>query len=138
MSERNDFNQKVISEFRTNEGKVGGQMKGVPLLLLTTTGAQTGKPFTKPLAYTKDGDRIVVIASFAGSLHHPAWYVNLVKNPVVTIEIGSERFQARATAISGAQRQRLFDAQAKLLPVFNDYQKKTSREIPVVVLERMS
>lgn len=60
MSERNDFNQKVISEFRTNEGKVGGQMKGVPLLLLTTTGAQTGKPFTKPLAYTKDGDRIVV------------------------------------------------------------------------------
>jgi proline iminopeptidase len=80
----------------------------------------------------------VVIASFAGSPHHPAWYVNLVKNPVVTIEIGSERFQARATARSGALRQRLFDAQAKLLPVFNDYQKKTSREIPVVVLERMS
>jgi deazaflavin-dependent oxidoreductase (nitroreductase family) len=95
MSERNDFNQEVISEFRTNEGRVGGQMKGVPLLLLTTTGAQTGKPFTKPLAYTKDGNRIVVIASFAGSPHHPAWYVNLVKNPVVTIEIGSERFHAR-------------------------------------------
>ncbi|MGA8568642.1 MAG: nitroreductase family deazaflavin-dependent oxidoreductase [Candidatus Binataceae bacterium] len=137
MSERNDFNQ-VISEFRTNEGKVGGQMKGVPLLLLTTTGAQTGKPFTKPLAYTKDGERIVVIASFAGSQRHPAWYDNLVKNPVVTIEIGSERFRAHATATSGAERQRLFDAQAKLLPVFNDYQKKTSREIPVVVLERMN
>ena len=114
MSERNDFNQKVISEFRTNEGKVGGQMKAVPLLLLTTTGARTGKPFTKPLAYTKDGERIVVIASFAGSPHHPAWYVNLVKNPVVTIGIGSERFQARATARSGAQRQRLLTRRLEL------------------------
>jgi deazaflavin-dependent oxidoreductase (nitroreductase family) len=138
MSELNDFNQKVIGEFRTNEGKVSGEMKGMPLLLLTTTGAKTGKPFTKPLAYTKDGDRIVVIASFAGSSHHPAWYVNLVKNPVVTIEVGSERFQARATTTGGVQRQQLFDVQAKLLPVFNDYQQKTSREIPVVLLERMS
>lgn len=72
MSERNDFNQRVMSEFRSNESKVGGQMKGVPLLLLTTIGAQTGRPFTKPLAYTKDGNRIVVIAPFAGSPHHPA------------------------------------------------------------------
>ena len=128
----------MISEFRSNEGKVGGQMKGVPLLLLTTIGAQTGRPFTKPLAYTKDGNRIVVIASFAGSPHHPAWYVNLVKNPVVTIEMGSEKFQARATSTSGELRQRLFDAQAKLLPMFNDYQKKTTREIPVVVLERVN
>jgi deazaflavin-dependent oxidoreductase (nitroreductase family) len=138
MSQLNDFNQKVITEFRGNEGKVGGQMKDVPLLLMTTTGARTGKPFTKPLAYTTDGDRIVVIASFAGSPHHPAWYVNLSKNPVVTIEIGNERFQARATMTSGAQRQRLFDEQVKLLPVFADYQKKTSREIPVVLLERIS
>jgi len=138
MSELNDFNQKVISEFRSNEGKVGGQMKGVPLLLLTTIGAQTGKPFTKPLAYTKDGNRIVVIASFAGSPHHPGWYVNLVKNPLVTIEIGTEKFQARAIPTSGELRQRLFDAQAKLLPVFNDYQKKTGREIPVIILERIN
>jgi deazaflavin-dependent oxidoreductase (nitroreductase family) len=138
MSELNDYNQKVISEFRSNEGKVGGQMKGVPLLLLTTTGAKTGKPFTKPLAFSKDGERIVVIASFAGSPHHPAWYVNLVKNPVVTIEIGREKFQARATPTSGELRQRLFEAQSKLLPVFNDYQKKTSREIPVIVLERVN
>ena len=79
----------------------------------------------------------MVIASFAGSPHHPAWYVNLVKNPVVTLEIGREKFQARATTTSGELRQRLFEAQAKLLPVFNDYRKKTSREIPVVVLERV-
>ena len=138
MSERNDFNQRVMNEFRSNEGKVGGQMKGVPLLLLTTIGAQTRKPFTKPLAYTKDGNRIVVIASFAGSPHHPAWYGNLVKNPVVTVEIGSEKFQARATSTSGELRRRLFEAQAKLLPVFSDYQKKTSREIPVIVLERVN
>ena len=137
MSELNDFNQKVIGEFRTNAGKVGGQMKGTPLLLLTTTGAKTDKPFIKPLAYTRDGERIVVIASFAGAPHHPAWYVNLVKNPVVTVELGSEKFQARATTTSGTERQRLFEAQAKLLPIFNDYQKKTSREIPVVVIERM-
>jgi deazaflavin-dependent oxidoreductase (nitroreductase family) len=138
MSELNDFNQRVISELRSNEGKVGGQMKGVPLLLLTTIGAQTGKSFTKPLAYTEDGDRIVVIASFAGSPHHPAWYGNLVKNPVVTVEIGSEKFQARATSTSGELRRRLFEAQAKLLPVFGDYQKKTSREIPVIILERVN
>jgi deazaflavin-dependent oxidoreductase (nitroreductase family) len=138
MSERNDFNQKVIGEFRSNEGNVGGQMKGVPLLLLTTIGAQTGKLSTKPLAYTKDGNRIVVIASFAGSPHHPAWYINLVKNPVVTVEIGSEKFQARATTTSGELRQRLFDAQSKLLPVFNDYQKKTIREMPVVMLEQVN
>jgi deazaflavin-dependent oxidoreductase (nitroreductase family) len=111
-------------------------MKNTPLLLLTTTGAKSGRPFIKPLAYTRDGDKIVVIASFAGSPHHPAWYVNLVKNPLVTVELGGERFQARAITTSGAERQRLFEAQAKLLPIFNDYQKKTSREIPVVVLER--
>lgn len=80
----------------------------------------------------------MVIASFAGSPHHPAWYVNLVKHPVVTVEIASEKFQARATTTSGELRQRLFDAQSKLLPVFNDYQKKTSREIPVVILERVN
>ncbi|HKV53201.1 MAG TPA: nitroreductase/quinone reductase family protein [Candidatus Binataceae bacterium] len=137
MSELNDFNQKVIGEFRSNSGSVSGQMKGTPLLLLTTTGAKSGKPFTKPLAYTKDGARIVAIASFAGSPHHPAWYVNLVKNPVVTIELGNDRFQARATTTSGAERTRLFEAQAKLLPIFNDYQKKTTREIPVVVFDRI-
>jgi len=76
--------------------------------------------------------------SLAGWPHHPAWYVNLLKNPVVTVEMGSEQFQARATTTSGELRQRLFDAQPKLLPMFNDYQKKTSREIPAVILERVN
>ena len=137
MSELNDFNQRVINEFRTNQGKVGGQLEGMPLLLLTTTGAKTGRALTKPLAYTKDSSRIVLIASFAGSPKNPAWYNNLVANPTVTVELGSERFQARAVTTVGAERQRLFNSQADQIPVFHDYQKKTTREIPVVVLERI-
>jgi deazaflavin-dependent oxidoreductase (nitroreductase family) len=137
MSERNEFNQRVINEFRANQGKVGGQMAGLPLLLLTTTGAKTGRALTKPLAYTKDGDRVFVIASFAGSANNPAWLNNLVANPTVTVEVGSERFQARAVVTTGEERQRLFNTQADKIPIFHDYQKKTTRQIPVVVLERI-
>jgi deazaflavin-dependent oxidoreductase (nitroreductase family) len=137
-AQMNEFNRKVIEEFRANKGVVGGQFKGMPILLLTTIGAKTGKSFVKPLAYTKDGDRIVLIASFAGSPHHPAWFVNLSANPTVTVEVGSDSYQARAIVTSGAERQRLFDAQAAKMPVFNDYQTKTTREIPVVVLERLN
>src|SRR5271169_3043033 len=137
MSELNDFNQKVIAEFRTNQGKVGGQMAGMPLLLLTTTGAKTGRVLTKPLAYSKDGDRIFVIASFAGAPKSPAWSNNLVAHPTVTIEAGSERFQAKAVVTAGAERERLFKLQADKMPIFYDYQKKTDRQIPVVVLERI-
>ncbi len=138
MSERNEFNQRVINEFRANQGKVGGQMTGLPLLLLTTTGAKTGRALTKPLAYTKDGDRIFVIASFAGSPNNPAWFNNLVSNPTVTVEVGSERFQARGVVTTGEERQRLFNTQADKIPIFHDYQKKTTRQIPVVVFERIS
>jgi deazaflavin-dependent oxidoreductase (nitroreductase family) len=138
MSELNDFNQRVISEFRANQGKVSGQLEGMPLLLLTTTGAKTSRALTKPLAYTKDGSRIVLIASFAGSPKNPAWYNNLVANPAVTVEVGSERFQASAVVTVGAERLRLFNSQAEKMPIFHDYQKKTTREIPVVVLERIS
>ena len=137
MSERNEFNQRVINEFRGNQGKVGGQMAGLPLLLLTTTGAKTGRALTKPLAYTKDGDRIFVIASFAGSPTNPAWFNNLVANPTVTVEVGSERFQARALVTTGEERQRLFNTQADKISIFHDYQKKTTRQIPVVVFERI-
>ena len=138
MSERNEFNQRVINDFRANQGKVGGQMAGLPLLLLTTTGAKTARELTKPLAYTKDGDRIFVIASFAGSPNNPAWFNNLVANPSVTVEVGNERFQATALVATGEERQRLFNAQADKIPIFHDYQKKTTRQIPVVVFERIS
>jgi len=137
MSELDDFNQRIITEFRANQGRVGGQFAGAPLLLLTTTGAKSGRSITKPLVFTKDGDRIVLIASFAGAPKNPAWFVNLVANPVVTIELGSERFQARARVTSGEERDRLYKNQAAQMDIFNDYQKKTTRQIPVVVLERI-
>jgi deazaflavin-dependent oxidoreductase (nitroreductase family) len=137
MSELNDFNQGVISEFRANQGKVGGQLANMPVLLLTMTGAKSGRTITKPLVYTTDGDRIVVIASFAGAPKNPAWYNNLVANPVATVELGSERFRVRAAVTSGEERQRLFDRQAKQMSIFADYQKKTTRQIPVLVLTRI-
>jgi deazaflavin-dependent oxidoreductase (nitroreductase family) len=135
-AERNSFNQKVITEFRANQGKVGDQFADRPLLLLTTTGAKKGKTYTNPLAYTKDGDRFVVIASFGGAPKNPSWYNNLVAHPEVTVEVGSERFQAKATITAGEERQRLYDRQAEQIPAFAEYAKKTTRQIPVIVLTR--
>jgi len=133
----NDFNQKVIEEFRANAGKVGGQFAGAPMVLLTTKGAKSGKTYVNPLVYTRDGDKYVIIASFAGGPNNPSWYHNLVANPTVTLEIGAEKFQAKASIASGADRERLFNQQAKQMPVFNDYKTKTARQIPVIVLERI-
>ena len=135
--ELNDFNQRVISEFRANQGKVGGQFANRPVLLLTTTGAKSGRALTRPLTYTTDGDRLVVIASFGGGPKNPSWYHNLIANPVATVELGSERFRVRAAVTSGEERQRLFDRQAAQIPSFAEYQKKTTRHIPVLVLKRI-
>jgi deazaflavin-dependent oxidoreductase (nitroreductase family) len=132
------FNQGLMKEFRANGGKaVSGPFVNAPLLLLTTTGAKSGKPFTTPLVYTKDGDRIVIIASKGGFPTNPAWFHNLKAHPTVTLELGKEKFQAKATITKDPERQRLFDAQAKVMPNFNEYQKNTTRQIPVIVLERM-
>jgi deazaflavin-dependent oxidoreductase (nitroreductase family) len=138
MSELDDFNQGVIKEFRANQGKVSGQMAGMPVLLLTTTGAKTGRALTRPLVYTRDGDRIVIIASFAGSPRNPSWYHNLVANPVATVELGPDKFQVRATVTSGEERQRLFDRQAQQMAIFREYQSKTTRQIPVLTLTRIN
>ena len=109
-------------------------MANMPVLLLTATGAKTGRKLTRPLVYTTDGDRIVVIASFAGAPTSPPWYFNLVANPIATVELGTESFEVQATETSGEERQRLFDQQAEQIPIFADYQKKTTRQIPVLVL----
>ena len=132
-----ELNQAVIKEFRANQGKVSGPVEGMPILLLTMTGAKTGRTLIRPLCYSRDGDCIVIIASFGGAPRNPPWYHNLIANPVVTVEVGTEKFKARATQTSGAERQRLFDAQASLMPFFNDYQKKTKRQIPVLTLTRI-
>ena len=133
----NAFNSNLIAEFRDNNGKVGGQFAGAPLLLLTHTGAKTGQSRTSPLVYTRDGDRLVIIASKGGSPKHPHWYLNILAQPQVTVELAGETFQGRAGVVQGEERARLFRAQADLMPNFDDYAAKTDREIPVVVIERI-
>jgi deazaflavin-dependent oxidoreductase (nitroreductase family) len=136
MADVRDFNRDLIDEFRANHGQVTGIFAGRPVLLLTTTGAKSGKQHTTPVVYTADGDRLVIIASKGGAPTNPAWYHNLVANPTVTIELPDETFEARAVVTTGEERQRLFDAQAAEMPNFNDYAAKTTREIPVIALER--
>src|ERR687894_782127 len=130
-AERKTFNQQIIEEFRANDGKVGGQFEGAPMLLLTTTGAKTGRRLTSPLVYGKDGERLLIFASKAGAPTNPAWYHNLVANPTVTLEVGTETFEARATVVTGEERDRLYAEQAKRMPGFATYQQNTPRVIPV-------
>ncbi len=139
MSERPPgFDDDIIEQFRANQGRIlRGPFAGRTLLLLTTTGARTGRLLTKPLGFTRDGDRYVVIASKGGAPTHPAWYHNLVANPRVMVEVGDQRFEARASVAEGAERERLFAQQAAQIPVFGKYQEMTTRQIPVVVLERL-
>lgn len=130
------LNEGVIAEFRANGGECGGRWEGNPMVLLTTTGARSGQARTSPLTYTMDGDRIVLIASRAGDDRHPDWYHNLVANPEVTIEIGDDRFDGRATVAGEPERTRLLDARIAVMPRFGDYVDQTDRTIPVVVVER--
>ncbi len=133
---QNDFNLGIIKEFRENGGETFGPFKGRPLLLLTTTGAKSGEQRTTPLVYSRDGDRLVIIASMAGAPKHPSWFLNLRANPKVTVELGTETFVASTSTPEGEERDRLYAAQAAEMPAFNEYQQKTARRIPVVVLER--
>jgi deazaflavin-dependent oxidoreductase (nitroreductase family) len=134
----NDFNEQVIDEFRANGGKVGGAFEGSPLLLLETTGAKTGRSRVKPLVYRRDGDRLVVFGTKGGSPTHPEWFYNVRANPRVTVEVGSDRFEADASVAVPDERDRIWRLQTKDVPVFGDYQKKTDRTIPVVILERVA
>jgi deazaflavin-dependent oxidoreductase (nitroreductase family) len=136
VSERNDWNRKVIEEFRENGGKVGGMFEHMPLVLLKTTGAKSGETRINPLAYLDDGDRLIVFASAGGGPKHPDWYHNLVANPSVQVELGDETFPARAVVTSGEERDSLYARQAERFPQFAEYQTKTTRTIPVVALER--
>ena len=135
----NDFeawNRQIIEEFHANEGKVGGQFEGAPLLLLITTGAKSGKQRINPLAYHTDGERLVVIATKNGAPTHPDWYHNLVAHPDVSVEVGTESFEARATVVEGAERDELYAKRVAVMPIFAEYQAMTTRTIPVVVLTR--
>ena len=136
MADRNDWNRQTIEAFRANGGKVGGMWEGRPLLLLTTTGAKSGRRHTTPTMYLRDGDRLLVFASKGGAPTHPDWYHNLVAHPQVTVEVGTETYNATATVLTGEERDRLYARQAELYPQFGEYQRKTSRKIPVIALER--
>jgi deazaflavin-dependent oxidoreductase (nitroreductase family) len=135
-NDRNDWNSRVIAEFRANGGNVE-QFGGVPLLLLHHKGARSGREYLNPLAYLPVGDHVAVFASKGGSPKHPDWYHNLVANPDVRLELGDGQvIDARARVTEGEEHDRLYAEQAKRVPVFADYQQRTSRVIPVVVIER--
>jgi deazaflavin-dependent oxidoreductase (nitroreductase family) len=133
-----DFNQGTINEFRANNGKVGGYFAGANMLLLHTIGAKSGQARTNPLVYITDGDRLAVIASKGGADRNPDWYYNLLANPIVTVELGNEQFQARATAVTEEpERSRLYAKMVEHRPGFAAYEQKTSRKIPAIILERV-
>jgi len=131
-----EYNQKIINEFRANGGEITG--RGRTVLLLHTIGAKSHEERVNPVAHTRDGDRYVIIASKGGAPKHPDWYYNIVANPLVTVEVGTEKFKAEATVVSEPERTRLYDQMSAVMPGFAEYQKKTSRVIPVVVLTRLN
>jgi len=131
-----DFNQQIIEEFRSNRGKVGGQFEGAPLLLLHTTGARSGAERVTPVMYQRVGDDLAVFASKAGAPTNPDWYHNLVANPRASVEVGEESYDVDSRVAEGQERTRLWEAQKAAYPGFADYERKTTRPIPVVVLGR--
>ena len=131
------FNKAIIDEFRANNGVVGGQFAGAPLLLLSTTGAKSGLARVNPLVYLADDDRQVIIASFAGAPTSPPWYHNLLANPEVGVEMGSENFKASAGVLDEPERTELYAKMVEIMPVFSEYQSKTTRVIPVIALTRL-
>ena len=131
------FNKAIIDEFRANKGVVGGQFAGAPLLLLSTTGAKSGLARVNPLVYLVDGDRQIIIASFAGAPTSPPWYHNLLANPEVGVEMGSENFKASAGVLDEPERTELYAKMVEIMPVFSEYQSKTTRVIPVIALTRL-
>ncbi|GAA1654456.1 nitroreductase/quinone reductase family protein [Actinoplanes couchii] len=129
-----NFNTSIIGEFRANHGRVGGMFDGARLLLLTTTGARTGRPHTVPLGYLPDGDRNLVIASAGGAPKNPAWYHNIRAEPVVTVEDGVFVHQATAVVLTGAERDEAFARAVEQDSGWADYQRRSGRTIPVVAL----
>jgi deazaflavin-dependent oxidoreductase (nitroreductase family) len=133
-----DFNRNLIKDLRAHGGKAtGGPFKGRDVLILTTKGARSGEERENPLVYTRDNEHHVIVASKGGAPTHPSWYHNLQTHPIVTVEVGEEKFKARAKVVDGEHYERLYKQHADRNPAFWEYRQKTSRKIPVVVLERL-
>jgi deazaflavin-dependent oxidoreductase (nitroreductase family) len=137
MTDQRDYNQRLIEDFRAERSKTGKPLEGRPLLLLTTTGARSDQLRTTPMMYIPDGDRLLIIASNAGAPTHPDWYRNLMAHPQVTVEVGPDTFDAIATVTEGEARQQLWTRVTEQYPFFIDHQAKVTRQIPVIVLERI-
>lgn len=133
-----DFNTKIIEEFRANDGKVGGYFENTPLLLLHTTGAKSGKERVNPVAYFENNGSYVVIASKGGAPDNPDWYHNILANPEVSVEVGTEQFEATASVTSEPERTELYAQMAEINPGFKEYEENTSRSIPVITLSPKS
>jgi deazaflavin-dependent oxidoreductase (nitroreductase family) len=136
MTDQREYNRQLVEQFRANRGTVGGPFAGRPLLLLTTTGARSGQPYTAPMMYVPEGRRLLVIASNLGAPRHPDWYTNLMAHPAVTVEVGDETYDATAVVAEGAEYQKLWAWIVEQYPFFAEHQAKTERQIPVVALER--
>lgn len=135
MADGQDWNTKIIEEFRANGGKVGGPFDGAPMLLLHSVGAKSGKERVHPLVYLQVNGSYAIFASKGGAPTNPDWYHNVRANPEVTIELGDETKKVRARVLQGAEREPIWTQQKELMPGFADYERKTSREIPVIMLE---
>jgi deazaflavin-dependent oxidoreductase (nitroreductase family) len=135
--ERINPNQKIIDEFRANDGKVGGRFEGRTLLLLHTTGAKTGIERVKPVAYVRDGENYVIIASKGGAPTNPDWYYNILAHPRLTVEVGAATFQVDARVTEEPERTRLYNKMVETFPGFDEYRRRTERMIPVIVLTRV-
>lgn len=136
MSEMDDFNQRIMDDFRANGGQVGGDFTGVPMVIVHHTGAKSGVVRHAPLCYLPNGDDVVIFASMGGAPNNPAWYHNLIANPETVIELGTETLPVRVREAKGAERDELFERQKRAMPPFADYEAATTRVIPVLVLER--
>ena len=132
----NDFNRQIIEEFRANGGKVGGQFEGAPMLLLHTTGAKSGKERVNPLVYQQVGEELAVFGSRGGAPTHPDWYRNILAEPSVTVEVGTETVPMQARITSGEERERIWEQQKAIAAGFAEHAKTANREIPVVLLSR--
>ena len=137
-NETTKFNKKIIQEFRKNHGIVGEPFSGIPLLLLATTGAKSGKSRLNPLAYSEEGDDIVVIASMAGAEQNPPWFYNLKAYPNVEVEVGDEKFQAIAQITDEPLRTDLYKKMEEKMPMFSQDREKTKRVIPVILLKKVN
>ena len=130
-----EWRAEHLRNYLETDGEYGYIVSQAPTLLLTTLGRKSGKPYTTPLIFGRDGERYLVVASFGGAEHHPDWYANLVQNPEVEVQVRAERFKAQARTALAPERARLWQAMTAIWPAYDEYQTLTSREIPVVILD---